>query len=302
MKKITFAFMALLLMATSAFALKDELGKSGDPDKAITNRPMKRTYNLQAIQTAFDDANATKSETVHDWNHHKDNLYKLRLREWMHTTVVLPKNEHIEDFSLGDEGNFVFLPQLREGNVHKFIIFGKLPGADTSLTVHGESGNIYPFYLRIDDHNSKYLPDILVRVHDPTIFEFKSNRAEKLAARKSDPFAPVGQDEETPDYLHKVAKTAPSEWNFDYQLDPPNSDIAPRQVFDDGIMTYFRFGTDGNMDRVPSLPVVFRVMDGHDAIVNTRVEGEFLVAETINANWTIRSGDKWVCARQTPGK
>jgi type IV secretion system protein VirB9/ComB9 competence protein len=56
------------------------------------------------------------------------------------------------------------------------------------------------------------------------------------------------------------------------------------------------------MDKIGSLPVVWRVMDGHDALVNTRVEGEFLVAETTNPNWTIRSGDKWVCARKTPAK
>ncbi|MBI9095269.1 MAG: TrbG/VirB9 family P-type conjugative transfer protein [Sphaerochaeta sp.] len=297
--KVLALCLSILLLASNAFALRDEM-QTSDPDKAITNRPMDRNYNLQSVQTAFDKAKGT--ESVQEWAYSPDTVYKLRLREWMHTSVVLPENENIVDFSLGDEGNFVFLPQPGEGNVFKFIVYGIMPGADTSLTVHGESGNIYPFYLRIDDHTSKFLPDLLVRLKDPRLKTFKSKKVAKLEEAAADPFAPKEQGTDVPDYLRTISNTPPSDWTFTYQIDPADSPIAPRQVFDDGIFTYFRFGSNGNMDRIGSLPVVWRVMDGHDALVNTRVEGEFLVAETINPNWTIRSGDKWVCARQTPAK
>ena len=300
MQKFLISLFVVLAVASSAHAVRDNLaGPNGsNPDKTITNRSMDRSYNLQTIQTAWDDD--TSGEGVSDWNFNATEVLKLRLREWMNTTVVLPENEHIKDVSLGDEGNFSFLPLTREGNIYKFIVFGKLPGADTSLTVHGESGNIYPFYLRIDDHNSPFIPDILVRIHDIKLADFKSKRLMALKQKEADLFKPEGQNEDTPDYLREVAKTLPSEWNFEYQIDPPQSYIAPRQIFDDGIFTYFRYGKDDNMDRVGSLPVIYRVMDGHDVMVNIRVEGEYLVAETVNDNWTIRSGDKFVCVRKRP--
>ena len=72
---------------------------------------------------------------------------------------------------------------------------------------------------------------------------------------------------------------------FDFSMSGDKS-ISPSRVFTDGVFTWFDFG-----DRWDSsdLPAVYRVMDGVDTPVNTRIKGSMLVAEASGA-FTLRNG------------
>lgn len=64
-----------------------------------------------------------------------------------------------------------------------------------------------------------------------------------------------------------------------------SDDIVPSLVFDDGRSTYLRF--PGNRE----VPAVFHVLgDGSEAIVNTRMEGDFLVIDRISRRLMLRAG------------
>lgn len=82
---------------------------------------------------------------------------------------------------------------------------------------------------------------------------------------------------------------------------PRSSDIVPTLVFDDGRFTYFRL--PGNVD----LPAVFHVgPDGAESVVNTRMEGDLLVADRVSRQLVLRAGDSavgvWNEAFDTEGR
>ncbi|KAB1437303.1 TrbG/VirB9 family P-type conjugative transfer protein [Pseudodesulfovibrio senegalensis] len=300
MKKFIVILCLIAVAACPAWAKKrDAFGQAESGESAITNRPMMENINLQAVQKAFDDSNSTAN--IKEYSHYYKNTYKIRLRQYMTTTIILPQNENVEALVLGDEMNFSvkalrFRPKTP---ANKLEIFGKRAGADTNLTVMGESGNIYSFYLRIDDPTSPYLPDLIVYLKDNRIKFFRSRLLANNSQSDSDlDFRPKDQDEKAPDYLVETSPVPPSEWNFDYQIDAHGHGFAPRQIFDDGKWTYFRFGANGNMDTVKTLPIIYAVRDGVDVPINQQRKGEFVVVKTTSNSWTLWAGDKYICARQ----
>lgn len=274
------------------------------PDREIPDRPMRDDANLKAIQTAFDDSDPRAN--IERQPFHPDMTYKIRLREYMGSEVVLPPGEKISAYSLFDKTNFTFTPLTKKNPqlTNVFEIHARYHGADTNLIVHGESGNIYSFYLRVDSVDSPHMPRLITYIEDPPTTErmeqmkaVKALDEEKaiLAAEKEATEKKKALEKIDNDYLASLpAKVAPEDLNFAYEFKGGNEDLKPIRVFDDGFFTFFQFG-EKNMNEVRKLPTIYRVVDGYDVLVNTRIDGGCLIAETINAKWTLRSGGEHFC-------
>ena len=295
-----------LLLSTPAFAIEDQIasGNEGAGPHETMNTQMRESVNLKQIQRKFDGSDSTANYKEYPYD--RKFTYKLRLREFMNTSVVLPEGENIKAYSLGDSQNFAFsavrLTPDQPTNI--FEVWGKYPGADTSLKVYGESGNIYSFYLRIDSVESDFDPTLTAYIlADPIQSKNNSFSSEKTSAGEETPkdkYAPKKNDQPLEeDYLRELADIDPTKLNFDYQIADTDSDLAPMRIFDDGSFTYFQFGEE-NLDDVRSLPLVYRVMDGSDSLVNTQKQGGFVIATTTHDKWTLRSGDKYLCVRKKP--
>ena len=50
--------------------------------------------------------------------------------------------------------------------------------------------------------------------------------------------------------------------------------------------------------RILSIPTIYAVIDKQDSPVETRVIGDYIIAETINPKFTIKSGDSYVCVER----
>lgn len=77
-----------------------------------------------------------------------------------------------------------------------------------------------------------------------------------------------------------------------YEVNPGDSIIAPEYAYTDGRFTYLHFSA-GVTDR----PAVFRIVDGVEGRVNTRVTGrhsEVVIVEAIG-DLVLRSGTRSVC-------
>ena len=281
------------------------------------NRAMRTAVSLQAVQAAFDqsDPRANVERFAFDPNM----TYKLRLREFMGTTVVLPVGEQIDGFNLGDSGNFTFTPYAKEQGKGKnnepdrlsniFSITPKYPGADTSLVIFGKSGRIYSFYLRADSVKSPHLPHLVVYITDTV-----SSLANGTAAAVPGQAAPAGPaaipevaaggdpatGEESADmaeYLRSLPLVDPKSIHLNaYKIVDGDKALAPVRVFDDGYWTYFQLSKEGNLDKA-KVPAIYRVVDGVDTPVNIRVEGGTVIAETMSKAWTIRAGEAHLCVR-----
>lgn len=250
---------------------------------------------LGQIQRAWDKA--PPKAGVYEVEYKADQVVKIRVRQYMPTTIVFPSWETFSAAPLlGD--TFAFEAAFEAGN--KLVIRAKQVGADTAVTVFGDSGNVYAFYVRAEGPNSKNIPDVLVYVHAPMPLSVLGKMmgakggpgagGVKLASASSGAIGP-GTGKKNPDFLHDVPFD-PSKLRFDFTMSGDKT-IAPERVFSDGVFTWFDFGDKWLSS---DLPAVYRVVDGVDTPVNTRVKGTMLVAEATGA-FTLRNGQRTVCVR-----
>ncbi|MAZ80355.1 MAG: P-type conjugative transfer protein VirB9 [Rickettsiales bacterium] len=77
-------------------------------------------------------------------------------------------------------------------------------------------------------------------------------------------------------------------FNYEYTGDPA---IAPIKVFDDKKFTYFEFSDQGS-----EIPAIFRVdSNGFESLVNFRSAGNYIIVESVDAQFTLRNGMEIVC-------
>ncbi len=121
--------------------------------------PMKRDGALVgAIQRAWD--NSPGSAGIFVVRYSADQVIKIRLREFMTSTIVLPEWETISTHVLGDAHGF----KVVKTQPNILVASASITGADTSLTVVGDSGRVYSFYVRSEGYNSPNIPDLTVFV------------------------------------------------------------------------------------------------------------------------------------------
>lgn len=93
-------------------------------------------------------------------------------------------------------------------------------------------------------------------------------------------------------YVQKPKSTR--SWKRFFIAKPSRASIAMQamDIFNDKDYTYFKFDqTDSNS----KFPVVFKVVDGYDNPVNTKIVGNYIIAEDLSEKWTLKMGDEWVC-------
>lgn len=79
----------------------------------------------------------------------------------------------------------------------------------------------------------------------------------------------------------------PARLNYDY-LFRGDTSLKPRVAFDDGTHMYLEFPDE--------IPAIF-VVEGKrkESLVNLRTQGKYVVVDKIAGQFTLRSGDKWLC-------
>lgn len=276
------ALAALLVLAmVASAAIRDETANIGDS----TNQDMVFPSSLNSVQLAFNKSSADENVVIFKYDPRM--TYKVRLRTSAETTFVLPPGEKVVDYALGDTLVFQFRPvKTKQYNTDNFFtITPKAAGADTNLRILGSSGRVYNFYLRADNHQSPFLPHF-------TVYVSPDGQIPEMGTLKSDEERlTVGP----PALSHFVSGSVNmSQADFNYvALSGGDKKLKPDSVFDDGRMTFFLFKQKPGEPR--NLPVVYRVADGYDTPVNSRVEGEYIVAETVSDRWTLRAGEAHLC-------
>lgn len=311
MKKIVIALFAILtIMASSAFAeIIDEgrQGKASLPTESGGNMQRSNKY-LKSFQKRFESS--AETENINDFDYNEKKIIKVQLRVNMQTNIIFPEGEQIVGFSLGDPINFSFVPNPKDSSLANVALsYANLPGADTNLNVFGKSGNVYSLYLRnypvTDD---AVAPDFIIRIHDNTVKERVRNaladdeRKEAEASgicldcekRNMPPEQATKFDK---DYLRSLPTAVkPENINLGYATSKGAEELSPLKIFDDGYWTYFQYDAN-NFDKMSGVPVIYKVIDGFDTLVNTRISGGTIIAETVSDKWTIRRGDAFLCVR-----
>lgn len=184
------------------------------------------------------------------------------------TSVEFAEDESVKLVTLGDSIAWQTVPYM-----NRLFIKPVEDNADTNMTV---VTNKRTYYFHLSSATEQSQLTFLVRFMYPNMGVPSSSQESSLPMQISQ--------------LH-----------WDYSSSGNKEAVPLARVFDDGKFTYFLFDED---KEIPSVYVVDA--QGYEAIVNTRREGPYLVAERTAAKFTLRNGDSYLCVRNnalvTPDK
>lgn len=233
------------------------------------------------------------------------NVFPIRTRESMITTIKLPEDEELlQAFSGDDQGFQVGIP-----TPNSIAIKALFPGVDTNLVAYAKSGKIYTFYVRSEGYNSKTPSDFLVDVIHPgegamegasITNESQINKPEKsfveTAQRIRDPYAtlPLDRREKYREYSD-WSDFNPSTVTEDLGVYVPQNSAGatiPYRVFRDDRFTYVDYGP--NATQMTEWPTPLMVVQGVEGPVGFRTAGpggRMLVMEALGT-FVLRNGQR----------
>ncbi|WRE82752.1 TrbG/VirB9 family P-type conjugative transfer protein [Helicobacter pylori] len=316
MRKVLYALMGFLL-AFSALKADDFLEEANETAPAHLNHPMQ---DLNAIQGSFFDKNRSKMSNTLNIDYFQGQTYKIRLRYAMATLLFFSKP--ISDFVLGDKVGFD--AKILESNDRILLIKPLQIGVDSNISVIDNEGKIFSFYVFSTTFTSSKHPNLQVFIEDKNYYSnafMKPQNKEmplKMPPQTTSPYKEEPLKEETKEKEeetiiigdntnamkivkkdiqkgYRALKSSQRKWyclGICSKKSKPS--LMPKEIFNDKQFTYFKFDKRLALSK---FPVIYKVVDGYDNPVNTRIVGDYIIAEDVSAKWTLRLGKDYLCIR-----
>ncbi|MFB1283099.1 TrbG/VirB9 family P-type conjugative transfer protein [Helicobacter pylori] len=319
MRKVLYALMGFLL-AFSVLKADDFLEEANETAPAHLNHPMQ---DLNAIQGSFFDKNRSKMSNTLNIDYFQGQTYKIRLRYAMATLLFFSKP--ISDFVLGDKVGFD--AKILESNDRILLIKPLQIGVDSNISVIDSEGKIFSFYVFSTTFTSSKHPNLQVFIEDKNYYsnaflkpqkENKENKENTLENAPTNNKPLKAEKEETKEKEeetitigdntnamkivkkdiqkgYRALKSSQRKW-YCLGICSKKSKLSlmPKEIFNDKQFTYFKFDKRLALSK---FPVVYKVVDGYDNPVNTRIVGDYIIAEDVSAKWTLRLGKDYLCIR-----
>ncbi|MFP6024694.1 TrbG/VirB9 family P-type conjugative transfer protein [Helicobacter pylori] len=318
MRKVLYALMGFLL-AFSALKADDFLEEANETTPANLNHPMQ---DLNAIQGSFFDKNRSKMSNTLNIDYFQGQTYKIRLRYAMATLLFFSKP--ISDFVLGDKVGFD--AKILESNDRILLIKPLQIGVDSNISVIDSEGKIFSFYVFSTTFTSSKHPNLQVFIEDKNYYsnaflkpQNKENVLENAlentptnnkplkeekeeAKEKEEETITIGDNTNAMKIVkkdiqkgYKALKSSQRKW-YCLGICSKKSKLSlmPKEIFNDKQFTYFKFDKRLALSK---FPVIYKVVDGYDNPVNTRIVGDYIIAEDVSAKWTLRLGKDYLCIR-----
>ncbi|WRD12876.1 TrbG/VirB9 family P-type conjugative transfer protein [Helicobacter pylori] len=318
MRKVLYALMGFLL-AFSALKADDFLEEANETAPAHLNHPMQ---DLNAIQGSFFDKNRSKMSNTLNIDYFQGQTYKIRLRYAMATLLFFSKP--ISDFVLGDKVGFD--AKILESNDRILLIKPLQIGVDSNISVIDNEGKIFSFYVFSTTFTSSKHPNLQVFIEDKNYYsnaflkpQNKENALENAlentptnnkplkekkeeTKEKEEETITIGDNTNAMKIVkkdiqkgYKALKSSQRKW-YCLGICSKKSKLSlmPKEIFNDKQFTYFKFDKRLALSK---FPVIYKVVDGYDNPVNTRIVGDYIIAEDVSAKWTLRLGKDYLCIR-----
>ncbi|MCQ2617101.1 TrbG/VirB9 family P-type conjugative transfer protein [Helicobacter pylori] len=319
MRKVLYALMGFLL-AFSVLKADDFLEEANETAPANLNHPMQ---DLNAIQGSFFDKNRSKMSNTLNIDYFQGQTYKIRLRYAMATLLFFSKP--ISDFVLGDKVGFD--AKILESNDRILLIKPLQIGVDSNISVIDSEGKIFSFYVFSTTFTSSKHPNLQVFIEDKNYYsnaflkpQNKENALENTptnnkplkeetlkeekeeAKEKEEETIIIGDNTNAMKIVKKdiqkgyrALKSSQRKW-YCLGICSKKSKLSlmPKEIFNDKQFTYFKFDKKLALSK---FPVIYKVVDGYDNPVNTRIVGDYIIAEDVSTKWTLRLGKDYLCIR-----
>ncbi len=312
MRKVLCTLVGFLL-AFSTLKADDFLEEANETASANLNHPMQ---DLNAIQGSFFDKNRSKMSNTLNVDYFQGQTYKIRLRYAMATLLFFSKP--ISDFVLGDKVGFD--AKILESNDRILLIKPLQIGVDSNISVIDNEGKIFSFYVFSTTFTSSKHPNLQVFIEDKNYYsnafmkpQNKENTFEKALTNnkplkeekeetKEEETITIGDNTNAMKIVKKdiqkgyrALKSSQRKW-YCLGICSKKSKLSlmPEEIFNDKQFTYFKFDKKLALSK---FPVIYKVVDGYDNPVNTRIVGDYIIAEDVSAKWTLRLGKDYLCIR-----
>ncbi|WQT43257.1 TrbG/VirB9 family P-type conjugative transfer protein [Helicobacter pylori] len=312
MRKVLYALVGFLLVF-SALKADDFLEEANETAPANLNHPMQ---DLNAIQGSFFDKNRSKMSNTLNVDYFQGQTYKIRLRYAMATLLFFSKP--ISDFVLGDKVGFD--AKILESNDRILLIKPLQIGVDSNISVIDNEGKVFSFYVFSTTFTSSKHPNLQVFIEDKNYYsnafmkpQNKENTLEKASTNnkplkeekeetKEEETITIGDNTNAMKIVKKdiqkgyrALKSSQRKW-YCLGICSKKSKLSlmPEEIFNDKQFTYFKFDKKLALSK---FPVIYKVVDGYDNPVNTRIVGDYIIAEDVSAKWTLRLGKDYLCIR-----
>ncbi|GHR53939.1 TrbG/VirB9 family P-type conjugative transfer protein [Helicobacter pylori] len=312
MRKVLCTLVGFLLVF-SALKADDFLEEANETVPANLNHPMQ---DLNAIQGSFFDKNRSKMSNTLNVDYFQGQTYKIRLRYAMATLLFFSKP--ISDFVLGDKVGFD--AKILESNDRILLIKPLQIGVDSNISVIDNEGKIFSFYVFSTTFTSSKHPNLQVFIEDKNYYanafmkpQNKENTLEKAPTNnkplkeekeetKEEETITIGDNTNAMKIVKKdiqrgyrALKSSQRKW-YCLGICSKKSKLSlmPEEIFNDKQFTYFKFDKKLALSK---FPVIYKVVDGYDNPVNTRIVGDYIIAEDVSAKWTLRLGKDYLCIR-----
>lgn len=313
MRKVLYALVGFLLVF-SALKADDFLEEANETAPANLNHPMQ---DLNAIQGSFFDKNRSKMSNTLNIDYFQGQTYKIRLRYAMATLLFFSKP--ISDFVLGDKVGFD--AKILESNDRILLIKPLQIGVDSNISVIDNEGKIFSFYVFSTTFTSSKHPNLQVFIEDKNYYsnafmkpQNKENTLEKAPTNNNKPLKEEKEETKEEETItigdntnamkivkkdiqkgYKALKSSQRKW-YCLGICSKKSKLSlmPEEIFNDKQFTYFKFDKKLALSK---FPVIYKVVDGYDNPVNTRIVGDYIIAEDVSAKWTLRLGKDYLCIR-----
>ncbi|GAA9316437.1 hypothetical protein BTM393_13680 [Helicobacter pylori] len=313
MRKVLYALVGFLLVS-SALKADDFLEEANETAPANLNHPMQ---DLNAIQGSFFDKNRSKMSNTLNVDYFQGQTYKIRLRYAMATLLFFSKP--ISDFVLGDKVGFD--AKILESNDRILLIKPLQIGVDSNISVIDNEGKIFSFYVFSTTFTSSKHPNLQVFIEDKNYYsnafmkpQNKENTLEKAPTNNNKPLKEEKEETKEEETItigdntnamkivkkdiqkgYRALKSSQRKW-YCLGICSKKSKLSlmPEEIFNDKQFTYFKFDKKLALSK---FPVIYKVVDGYDNPVNTRIVGDYIIAEDVSAKWTLRLGKDYLCIR-----
>ncbi|WP_121294105.1 TrbG/VirB9 family P-type conjugative transfer protein [Helicobacter pylori] len=313
MRKVLYALVGFLL-AFSVLKADDFLEEANETAPANLNHPMQ---DLNAIQWSFFDKNRSKMSNTLNIDYFQGQTYKIRLRYAMATLLFFSKP--ISDFVLGDKVGFD--AKILESNDRILLIKPLQIGVDSNISVIDNEGKVFSFYVFSTTFTSSKHPNLQVFIEDKNYYsnafmkpQNKENTLEKAPTNNNKPLKEEKEETKEEETItigdntnamkivkkdiqkgYRALKSSQRKW-YCLGICSKKSKLSlmPEEIFNDKQFTYFKFDKKLALSK---FPVIYKVVDGYDNPVNTRIVGDYIIAEDVSAKWTLRLGKDYLCIR-----
>ncbi len=313
MRKVLCALVGFLLVF-SALKADDFLEEANETAPVNLNHPMQ---DLNAIQGSFFDKNRSKMSNTLNVDYFQGQTYKIRLRYAMATLLFFSKP--ISDFVLGDKVGFD--AKILESNDRILLIKPLQIGVDSNISVIDNEGKIFSFYVFSTTFTSSKHPNLQVFIEDKNYYsnafmkpQNKENTLEKAPTNNKPLKEEKEETKEEEETIiigdstnamkivkkdiqkgYRALKSSQRKWYCLWICSKKSKlSLMPEEIFNDKQFTYFKFDKKLALSK---FPVIYKVVDGYDNPVNTRIVGDYIIAEDVSAKWTLRLGKDYLCIR-----